>query len=93
MPLNRRHFMMGAASAAFAATKPAPQTPNILLIVADDLASWMLGCYGNQEIHTPNIDTLARTGTRFINSFCCSPICSPSRSHAVDRASPAATRH
>jgi arylsulfatase A-like enzyme len=78
VPLNRRHFLMGAASAAFAATKPA-QTPNILLIVADDLASWMLGCYGNQEIHTPNIDTLARSGMRFINSFCCSPICSPSR--------------
>ena len=50
-----------------------------MLILADDLASWMLGCYGNREIRTPNIDLLARGGTRFINSFVCTPICSASR--------------
>ncbi len=53
--------------------------PNIVLIVADDLADWMLGCYGNREIRTPNIDELARAGTRFQNNFVCSPICSASR--------------
>ena len=41
--------------------------------------AWMLGCYGNQEIKTPNIDNLARAGVRFANSFCATPICSPSR--------------
>ena len=46
------------------------QRPNILVILADDLAAWMLGCYGNQEIKTPNIDNLARAGVRFANSFC-----------------------
>ena len=55
------------------------QRPNILVILADDLAAWMLGCYGNQEIKTPNIDNLARGGLRFNNAFCASPICSPSR--------------
>ena len=39
----------------------------------------MLGCYGNKEIKTPNIDNLARAGVRFANSFCATPICSPSR--------------
>lgn len=39
----------------------------------------MLGCYGNKEIKTPNIDNLARGGIRFTNGFCASPICSPSR--------------
>lgn len=39
----------------------------------------MLGCYGNTEFKTPNIDTLARSGVRFINSFAGSPVCSPSR--------------
>jgi arylsulfatase A-like enzyme len=53
--------------------------PNILLILADDLGAWMLGCYGNQEIKTPNIDTLARSGIRFANSFVATPICSASR--------------
>ncbi len=47
--------------------------------MADDLASWMLGCYGNKEIRTPNIDQLARTGMRFINHFVSTPICSASR--------------
>src|SRR3977135_1320625 len=62
----------------FAATKPV-ERPNILFILADDLAAWMLGCYGNKEIKTPNIDNLARGGMRFANNFCCTPICSPSR--------------
>jgi arylsulfatase A-like enzyme len=57
---------------------PAPK-PNVLLIVADDLAAWMLGCYGNKEIRTPNIDNLARRGVRFQHGFVCTPICSPSR--------------
>lgn len=49
------------------------------MILADDLAAWMLGCYGNKEIKTPHIDNLARAGLRFTNAFCASPICSPSR--------------
>lgn len=53
--------------------------PNILLILCDDLAAWMLGCYGNKEIRTPNIDQFARTGLRFLNAFVSTPICSPSR--------------
>jgi arylsulfatase A-like enzyme len=39
----------------------------------------MLGCYGNQEIRTPNIDRLAQMGMRFTNSFVSTPICSASR--------------
>ncbi|MEX2260313.1 MAG: sulfatase-like hydrolase/transferase [Bryobacteraceae bacterium] len=81
MQFSRRDFLYGGVAAngfsrAFAQTS-AP--PNILLIVADDLADWMLGCYGNKEIRTPNIDRFARTGTRFLNSFVATPICSASR--------------
>ena len=81
--MNRRHFLFSSAGAALsdnAVAKDTPvQRPNILVILADDLAAWMLGCYGNQEIKTPNIDNLARAGVRFANSFCATPICSPSR--------------
>jgi arylsulfatase A-like enzyme len=55
------------------------QKPNILMVLCDDLAAWMLGTYGNREIKTPNIDRLARTGTKFASAFVCTPVCSPSR--------------
>ncbi len=77
MPLNRRHFLFGAlASPVLAATKKqaAAERCNIVLIVAEDLGAYMLGCYGNSEVRTPNIDRLAQTGVRFHNSFSCSPV-------------------
>src|SRR4051812_46595435 len=79
--MNRRQFLAAtAASGLYAAdNKAAPDRPNILIIISDDLAAWMVGCYGNKDIRTPNIDNLARTGMRFINPFVCTPICSASR--------------
>ena len=53
----------------------------------------MLGCYGNQEIRTPNIDLLARTGTRFLNNFVCTPICSASRATLFTGRTAAPARH
>ena len=53
-------------------------TPNILLIVVDDVGFTDLGAYGS-EIRTPNIDALARQGTLF-TSFYVAPTCSPTRS-------------
>jgi arylsulfatase A-like enzyme len=58
---------------------PPAQRPNILLVLADDLGAWMTGRYGNAEIRTPNIDRWAKAGTYFLNSFCTTPIGSPSR--------------
>ena len=53
--------------------------PNILFIISDDQGYWSLGCTGNQEIITPNIDRLAAEGMRFDQFFCASPVCSPAR--------------
>jgi choline-sulfatase len=80
VPLSRRHFLYSSVAPALAAKKdpPAPR-PNIVLVVADDLAAWMLGCYGNKEIKTPNIDLLARGGVRMLNNFVVTPVCSASR--------------
>jgi len=80
MPLSRRQLLAAAPAPALAQKKKAAaRSPSILLILCDDLAAWMLGCYGNQEIRTPNIDLLARGGTRFAHHFVCTPICSASR--------------
>ena len=66
--------MGSLALPAFAAKKKAgPERPNIVLILVDYLPSWMIGCYGNKEVKTPNIDKLAGTGTRFDNHFAATP--------------------
>ena len=77
--LNRRSFLISASVPLVAQTRAAAPRPNIVLVIADQLASWMVGCYGNQEIRTPNIDRIAAAGTRFANSFVCTPAGSPSR--------------
>ncbi len=53
--------------------------PNIVFILTDDQGYWAMGCAGNPEIRTPNLDRIARTGIRFENFFCVSPVCSPAR--------------
>lgn len=58
----------------------APQRPNIVFILADDLGYGHLGCYGQKKILTPNIDKLAAEGMRFTQCYSGSQVCAPSRS-------------
>jgi arylsulfatase A-like enzyme len=53
--------------------------PNIIFILADDLGYGDLGCYGQQEIATPNIDRMAAEGMRFTDHYAGSTVCAPSR--------------
>jgi len=53
--------------------------PNILLICADQLAQRAVGAYGDPWARTPNIDSLARAGARFANSYTPCPLCLPAR--------------
>jgi len=53
--------------------------PNIVFIYADDLGYGDPGCYGNNDIKTPNLDRMAREGLLFTNFYSCSPVSSPSR--------------
>jgi arylsulfatase A-like enzyme len=55
------------------------QTPNIILILADDLGYGDLGCYGATKVKTPNIDRLANEGRRFLDAHSASSVCTPSR--------------
>ena len=56
-----------------------PRTPNIILIVADDLGWGDLGCYGQKKIKTPNLDRLAADGIRFTQYYAGAPSDSASR--------------
>jgi arylsulfatase A-like enzyme len=53
--------------------------PNIILIIVDNMPAAALGCYGNTDAHTPNLDRMAAQGIRFNNSYCVNGVCSPSR--------------
>lgn len=55
------------------------EQPNLLFILTDDQGAWAMGCAGNGEIRSPNLDRLADQGIRFDNFFCASPVCSPAR--------------
>ncbi|NIP27751.1 MAG: sulfatase-like hydrolase/transferase [Phycisphaerae bacterium] len=84
--MKRRDFLkfvgIGAASSLLRTSpthaKPG-NLPNIVLIMTDNHSPWTLGCYGNREILTPNIDRLAREGTLFTRCFSSNAVCSPTR--------------
>ncbi len=64
---------------------------NIVVILADDHALKVTGAYGNQIIHTPNIDNLSDEGVLFTHAYCNSPICSASRQSLLTGKYPHAT--
>ena len=90
--MNRREFMKASGGAwgtlatsksAWSASKVAqprkPAGPNLLFVFSDQQSSDMLGCYGNDQIITPNIDKLATQGIRFNHCISSCPVCTPFR--------------
>jgi arylsulfatase A-like enzyme len=57
----------------------AADKPNIIFILSDDLAQGDLACYGQKLIQTPNLDRMAREGTRYTQAYCGTTVCAPSR--------------
>ena len=53
--------------------------PNVVLLLADDLGHHEIGCYGQDLIHTPNLDSLAASGLSFSNFYAGNTVCAPSR--------------
>ncbi len=57
----------------------ARERPNVVWILADDLAWGDLGCYGHELLETPNLDRLAAEGARLTDFYADAPVCSPTR--------------
>jgi arylsulfatase A-like enzyme len=65
--------------AALSSTPVAAKPPNVVFILTDNHGAWTLGCYGNKDIRTPNIDRMADEGMLFERALSSNPVCSPTR--------------
>ena len=92
--LSRRKFLkksaigLGAGFLAFnnlgfAKSNSSQELPNILWIVSEDNSASYLGCYGNKQATTPNIDKLASEGILYENAFANAPVCAPMRNSII----------
>ncbi len=81
--LHAGRLALGLLVASIPGTNPPHRTfdgpPNIVFILADDLGYGDLGCYGQREIRTPNLDRMAAEGLRFTQFYAGSTVCAPSR--------------
>lgn len=76
--LSRRSILSGMSAIAWRGAAQRAR-PNLLYLIADDHAAYVMGADGNSRAQTPNLDRLASQGTRFARHFCNSPVCTPSR--------------
>eukprot|EP01062_Namystynia_karyoxenos_P073788 TRINITY_DN70617_c0_g1_i1.p1 TRINITY_DN70617_c0_g1~~TRINITY_DN70617_c0_g1_i1.p1 ORF type:complete len:542 (+),score=138.58 TRINITY_DN70617_c0_g1_i1:75-1628(+) len=83
--------LCAAALAAGAAGVAPPARPNVLYLMSDDMRP-QLGCYGQSEMKTPNLDGLAATGLRFNTAYTQFAYCAPSRNSFLTGRRPERTR-
>lgn len=63
----------------FSVQSHSKEKPNIIIFFADDMGYADLGCFGNPNIRTPNIDKLADEGIKLTSFYAAAPVCTPSR--------------
>ena len=79
MRMTRRGFLQAVGASAAVSAAAQGRKPNVVILFIDDLGVGDLGCFGNERIPTPHIDSLAETGAKCTMSYITNPPCSPSR--------------
>jgi arylsulfatase A-like enzyme len=77
--MKRLFLLVLSLGATLASAVAADSRPNILWFVVDDMSA-NFSTYGEKLISTPNVDRLAREGTKFTHAYTTAPVCSPCRS-------------
>ena len=75
----------------FATTLANAKPVNVVFILTDNQGAWTLGCYGNPDIRTPNLDKMAAEGIRFTRALSSNPVCSPTSATFSPASSPPST--
>ena len=86
-PISRRGFFTASSAAAAAwacggneqTGRPETTRPNILFLFPDQMRGMAMGCMGDPDVKTPNLDRLASEGVLLRNTFANSPVCCPAR--------------
>jgi arylsulfatase A-like enzyme len=89
--ISRRSMLRGAALGAAALAsgagkllaEPVYAPPNIVFILADDMGYADIACYGRPDLRTPNIDSIASRGMRFLQAYANSAVCSATRTALI----------
>jgi arylsulfatase A-like enzyme len=87
--ITRRRALAATAGVPLAlisgtkSARAADPKPNIVYIMADDLGYADLSCYGRREYRTPNIDSLAASGVKFLQAYANSSVCSATRTALI----------
>ena len=72
-------IVLGSSSQSMGRRRARNGKPNIVLVIADDMAWHLCGPYGEKEIKTPNMDKLAAQGMTFDKAFTATAMCAPTR--------------
>jgi arylsulfatase A-like enzyme len=78
-------LLIGASAPASAQRSPArpAATPNVVLVLMDDMGYGDLGSYGAPDVRTPNVDRLAREGVRLTDAYANGAVCTPTRTALI----------
>ena len=89
-PLLLLVLAVSTSQAQTAAKKRAPKPnagldarPNIVFLMSDDQSTYTMGCYGNPDVQTPNLDRLAADGMVFDHHYDTTAICMGSRANVM----------